>query len=302
MNIFSRPLRDHQGNFLTGVDKKVSERLKPYIVPALCSWSDLLGFGKVFTDSDWHPSSDGWRKVTERLVQAQDVVARNLHTDEFCLVLNDGIIRSFLFEKFSGISMLSIWFRSIILTHEHVYRFEKQKGLPGMRTIIAAGERVIHNFEDIYFDDLVFNYTKKDPNEMSNVAKMLGNPQIMSNPSPLQMNTAFSKCYLIDDGGSRAGLHRGANIFIDQSVIGLIEYLAGKFDSCAQPIWNEHQSHIHFALPVNSSHMYHIGFDLEKPVIQFNYKGLKTKVYKLIAFYPHDEDPRTFKWTINQHV
>ena len=46
------------------------------------------------------------------------------------------------------------------------------------------------------------NYSKPQGAELSDLAQKVGNPVVIYNPKELQMNTAFSKAFLLDEGGS----------------------------------------------------------------------------------------------------
>ena len=94
---------------------------------------------------------------------------------------------------------------------EHLHKY------PGCRSVISFGENIEYLADEIRLDDWVLNYTKNG-NGISNFAKAYGNPIIIYNPKELQMNTAFSKAFLLESEGSRIGLC-GNNLYIDKSTI-----------------------------------------------------------------------------------
>ncbi len=92
----------------------------------------------------------------------QIICARNLVAmEENVIVSNDAIMRNLNFENINHIELISRWFRSLIYFHMAVNTWEKRHGYPGMRTVVAGGERLLHSFDDARFEDFIFNYTKK---------------------------------------------------------------------------------------------------------------------------------------------
>lgn len=107
---------------------------------------------------------------------------------------------------------VSMWIRNIIISHVNVNKNDNI----GARTVLSYGERFNSFLDEITVDDLVYNYTKKDKNQKSQLAIKTGDYTLMHNPRPLQMNTALSKSYIIESLGSKAGID-GNNFFIDKS-------------------------------------------------------------------------------------
>ncbi|GIP53251.1 hypothetical protein [Paenibacillus vini] len=283
--------------YFSELDRKIKNLPKPKIVPAICCWSDLLGFGGKFTENNWILGERQWSEVINRLVNVQTILARFLQPGyEYSLVLNDGIVRSYLMDNgIDHIQMLSLWLRSCVFFHNEVLESERKNKLPGLRTIIAAGDRAIHNWDDIKFSDYVYNYSKVHPSGLSSFERSGNNPTIMINPSPLQMNTAFSKAFILDEAGSKSGVG-GASFYLDESFLKLLMYLSQEVDHCEGYIWDEYNDKVVFAIPIKGyGHLYHLGFELELPEINIDLNALKTKVYKVVSFFPHDEDPKEFK-------
>ena len=261
-----------ESQYISELDRKLKNMPKPKIVPAICCWSDLLGFGSKFTENDWSLNETQWHEVINRLVSIQNILARNLHPRyEFSLILNDGIIRSYLMDNgIDHIQMLSLWIRSCVFFHNDALEEELTKHLPGIRTIIAAGEKAIHNWEDIKLSDFVYNYSKVHPSGLSSIEMSGNNPTILFNPSPLQMNTAFSKAFIIDEAGFKHGVN-GSNFYIDESLLDLLKFHSDKLKYCNGYIWNEYNGTAVFAIPKKGyPHEYHLGFELELPSISVN--------------------------------
>lgn len=283
--------------YISNFHKKQALRDSPTIIPALCCWSDLLGFGQVFSSNNWDLNTSDWDSTIQRLVRSQDMCLQQIVPGvEVCLSLNDGIIRSFIAEnRINHIQTLALWIRSCIWYHKQLNEVEQSEGLPGARTVMTAGHRAIHNFGNATFDDYVLNYSKPDPNGMSNLSKQY-NPTVFYNPAAFQMNTAFSKCFLIDEAGSKAGV-TGAEFYIDNSVLDfIVEFSEFYSGLCDKHIFEERNGIHLFAIPQIHSHWYHLGFDLSGPItFQNSNETLKTKLWKVHAFYCWDEDPEEFK-------
>jgi len=268
------------------------------LLDCICSWSDLLGFGNSFKESNWEPSREQWFNILSRLI---DVSMLLLYGEKFpwehILVLNDGIVRNADMNSLnesmfadSPLLSLSLWFRSIIFFHKNINNNEKQNNLPGIRTVITKGTRVYYSYEVISLDDLVIK-PKDKKNLISKFAELHGNPTLVSNNKQLQMNTAFSKAFLINESGSSAKVS-GSKIFIEKNVFEYIKkfvihnYLSGK-------IIDNYKDGL-FAVKRQDEDSYIFGFELGK-MINYNDHGIKTILYPIKAFYPHDEDYHKYK-------
>lgn len=202
-------------------------------VPAMCCWSDLLGFGHDVSKNNWNPTD------------------------------------------------------------------EQKKGFPGARTVVAGGERLLHNWDKFTSADLLYRFEGREKGKGSAYYEH-DKHIIMENPLPLQMNTAFSKAYILDDGGGKKGLP-GSNFYIEQNTLDLIKHYSEIYhDHCSSYIWNENDDNILFTIPKKGNEeLFHLGFELSKP-IAFDYKGLATVVYRLNKFYPWDEDPKEFSILLDE--
>lgn len=280
---------------ISGLWSKIENFPDMEVAESLCCWTDLLGFGQNFYQNNWKPTNDIWKSVYERLTDAYKVFYPQLipFTD-FALTLNDGIVRCCDIERLTHLDYLSIWLRGCVWSHNGINENEKKKGLPGVRTILTFGERLKHSHTEITIDDFVYNYTKKNPEKLSKLAESTGNPAVAINPAPLQMNTAFSKAYILDAGGSKIGLG-GSHFYIDGSVLDFIEQLPEKIGSKQRAFYKDESSHMLFAIPSRDDFSrYHLGFELAKPQIEISNNTIQTAVWKLTGFYPWDEDVKDF--------
>ena len=185
---------------------------------------------------------------------------------------------------------VSMWIRNIIISHVNVNKNDNI----GARTVLSYGERFNSFLDEITVDDLVYNYTKKDKTQKSQLAIKTGDYTLMHNPRPLQMNTALSKSYIIESLGSKAGID-GSNFFIDKS---FFEYLRNivKNDEILEVIDENDLFVIRYKdeLEIECNRL--MGFDIQK-AININ-EPFETVVYKIKSFYPHDENPKEFKFKI----
>jgi hypothetical protein len=254
------------------------------------------------------------------------------------LLLNDGMIRAISWGESLGLFDLGSWLRHAVLGHYSVRRDEYANGLPGPRTVISSGWVAEHSFPEVRLDDYALSYIMQQPGT-SNLSEIMGNPLLVSNPLQLQLNTAFSRSYLLDQAGSRAGLS-GACLYLDEQFIDdvtalfqsnlkfrvnkwtrendilfAVEYI----DSIKQtpPVdpnkvltkdeWarrcQEEEEKVakrgYRVLPDSSGlQPWVFGFLLETPAIKVDLPSLKTIVYRVLGFFPFDEDPTEFMFEL----
>lgn len=289
---FSQILKGVPADYVSNLSVKIGNPPKIKTRNSFCMWSDLLGFGNVYSDNNWDLNDKQKHEVYDRLVAAHSAVLYFSTPFERNLILNDGIAKVFMpddgpFNK-SDINSVSIFFRHCIELHMAISQTEKANGFPGCRSVIAFGDSIEYLAEEVKFDDYVLNYTKPEGHEISSIAERVGNPTIIYNSKELQMNTAFSKAYILESGGSKAGLP-GNNMYIDQSVIdAIIKY--GEKKSLIH-VWQELDNELRLLIPYDKDNLNEvvIGFAFDKVVIPPKVGRYTTKVYKLLKLFPYDE-------------
>ncbi|MCK4999261.1 MAG: hypothetical protein KAS23_06995 [Anaerohalosphaera sp.] len=276
--------------------QKLANPPEPSLHQSLCAWTDLLGFGNSFVKSQWCPKKDEWASIAKRIANAHTQCFNNLDPfNEFALILNDGLVRCHDADEIVHFDHLSFWLRSCVWTHNAINEIEKEGGHPGARTVVTAGENLRYSHVDFRLDDFVYNYTKPDPNKLSNIAKRTGNPVVLINPGPLQMNIAFSKAYILDSLGSKQGI-KGPHFYVDESFLLMLTYLHKRLKCLCEIINRREKKSRLFAIPsASNASRYHLGLELEEPCINIKDDLIKTKVWRLIGFYPCDEDVADFK-------
>lgn len=192
---------------------------------SFCIWSDLLGFGNAFAEANWLPDPEVWQQQAIRIGNAYRSSCQHIGSlgGSYLLLLNDGIVRALPWSQSFGPFDLAFWLREAIFSHFHVCRDEFAKNLPGLRTIISSGWIAEHSFHEVTLDDCVLDYTRQKAG-LSALAEMAGNPILVSNPVQLQLNTAFSRSFLLDEAGSRAGIS-GAQVYMDDQFLKDVEDL-----------------------------------------------------------------------------
>lgn len=284
---------------ISGLVTKLNNLPDLKVRESLCCWQDLLGFGSPLYECDWNPTEETFKEIYKRLTTAQKEFFSNLSPfNEFGLVLNDGSVKTTFTDSITSFLDLSFWLRGCVITHLNVNRNESENGYPGARTVLTHGKAMSHSHPEFRFDDFVFTYTKKDPNGLSQIAEDRGNPLVAINPTPMQMNMAFSKAYILDNGGSKIGLS-GSNFYLDNSVLEYIRNFKNLFSPDSE-IVEDYKDNIYiFVLPSKDSvKRYVLGFELENPSIKISAKHITTQVWKVISYYPWDEDFDEFKFKL----
>lgn len=283
-------LDDSLLDFGTNIAKKILHTPTLCIANSFCAWSDLLGFGRDLSSNNWHPPKEVLLKIADRIKTAHDIVLFHSNSHDRIFILNDGSARVFSLSKGeSGIDRfrrLTYFLNDCIQTHMRINGVEHANSLPGCRTVLAFGEFMRYMNSSTHFDDYVLNYTKPDKQGLSTIAKEYGNYQVVYNPTEFQMNTAFSKAFILDDRGSKIGLG-GAHFFVDKSVIDAIKeysriadfYIEDKLDD------NHYQLFVYY--DKNKGARIPMGFLFDTP-IDAKIEDWKTQVYRLRRFYPDD--------------
>jgi len=135
---------------------------------------------------------------------------------------------------------------------------------------------------------------------MSKIGEMTGNPVVISNPAQLQMNTAFSKAFLLDEAGSKAGL-KGNRFFIDLSFLDLLEILVNDHRDKYTLLKEEREGCLLWAIAhknPRNERIWVMGFLFDHAPLDVSLPSLTTTVYRLIRFYPEDESPSEFHFEL----
>ena len=203
-----------------------------------------------------------------------------------------------IYEK-KEINSIVIYFRFCIELHMAINQTEKANGYPGCRSVLAFGDCIEYLAEGIKFDDYVLNYAKPKGQSISAFIQENGNLTVIYDPNELQMNTAFSKAYILE--GGKFDNNSVKNIFyIDQTAVNaVIDY--GKRRGFSH-VWQEMDKELRLLIPYDKEYLNEmvIGFAFDKSVFTSNVKGYSTKVYKLMKLFPYDEPVDEFCFDLRE--
>lgn len=302
---YSKMLGRIPEDYGSNLSKKIGNPPKLKTRHSFCMWSDLLGFGNIYAENNWNLNSRQRRKVYDRLVAAHSSVLYYSSPDERNLILNDGIAKVYMpddsiFGK-REISSIAIYFRHCIELHMTINQTEKANGYPCCRSVMAFGDCIEYLAEEIKFDDYVFNYTKPKGQAISSIAQKIGNPTVIYNPKELQMNTAFSKAYILE-GGKFDNNPVKNNMYIDQSAIDAVIKYGNKRGFIH--VWQEMDDELRLLIPYDKDNPNEvvIGFAFDKNVFTPEVKGYSTKVYKLLKLFPYDEPVDSFCFDLREDL
>ncbi|HEY1122661.1 MAG TPA: hypothetical protein VGE67_13705 [Haloferula sp.] len=295
----------HGTSILIGEDlfsfplSKVEHQLKSWgakfqVREAACAWSDLLGFGRHFVKSGWKPDIATWQKIAERLQAAYSIHLRYPSLPgNFMLLLNDGVVRTIVDNKDHAFCWpLAAWIRDVVWAHVDVTSTERATGYPGPRTIVTGGEHANYGLPAATMDDFANLATKEYPG-MTKAAQAAGNPTIASNPAALQMNTAFSKAYILDDYGSEVGIN-GCGLFVDASFFELVRAHAQADQQRFTFVEEMREEGLFRGVKDANSDAHRqwmMRFVLAPEPIKVDVASLATTVWRVEKFYPHDGTP-----------
>ena len=290
--------------------------MKYSIKEVFCIWCDLLGYSTPFVDSNWNLYDLRTVKNFERITRLTTEFQRmNFELNERSLVLNDVFIRSTDIEKMSDNSLYNIiWLEQTIMNFYHLNQIDKSMNFPGARGILTYGHRYNYMSNQLTLADITQSTEER--------LKELSKTTLVYSPKEFQMNTGFSKAYIMESAGSRAGLS-GSNLFIDKEFIDIfIKYINTKkayfiiLDDDIEERKNKGLDvtsegyqptklrieevvesdfiSIRFINNVDGVDSLFFALYFDKNIIYFSDKGINTNLYKLIAYTNIDLDGRMF--------
>lgn len=245
------------------------------IIPCLCSWFDLLGYGKPFIDSKWDLSNKNCYINFKRIEQVSHVFTSGwaTHPVGVRLSINDGYACTIdIGETANEISDTYTFLEGVLQDFLAISVLDKRSGNPGVRGVITIGECFSH--------------------ALGNEAVMSSGRTVSYFPYEFQMNTAFSKATIMEESGHRAGIN-GSNLYIDTEIYNYLLFIA---------------KHLGFKEPsveiINDNIIVHIfkpkgwfaDVTLNSQAIkyqkseQYNYRGIETDLYKFISIHSKIDD------------
>jgi hypothetical protein len=194
-------------------------RKVPFTV-ACSAWIDLLGYGSMLRDASFDPTDTRAAAAVRRLNIFHSVVAKHAARYMRVMVINDGAV-STRDLSYRSKSVTYDYLCRLLSLHHEVNEEDKRQGFPGARMVVAAGFRM-------RTPDSIQTQKSKVQSILERMAKgtitateavwaaYRAQPPFGAAPE-LHANFAFTKAYLADQAGSKAGLG-GPNCFLDTTL------------------------------------------------------------------------------------
>ncbi|EMB9232289.1 TPA: hypothetical protein ACPHTU_002597 [Vibrio alginolyticus] len=186
---------------------------------SIVAWMDLLGYGSMLRGVGFDPTADDAKAAVERLNRFQDVVSKLSNKLMPSVVMNDGVA---LYRDLSPRDgrVTYEFINSVWELHREINRVEAEFGYPGIRTVVAAGFRVrrqspyLGERKEGLGEHLIEQVESgKIPLKQAIFTALTARVPYDVTPE-LQANFAFSKAYMAESAGSKAGFS-GSNMFVD---------------------------------------------------------------------------------------
>lgn len=176
-----------------------------------CIWEDLLGYGKPFYDNNWDLHNEDTLRNIKRIYLLQEEIKNPSDVFlETTFALNDGFIKIFDIPNNSVMAILH-WLQNALFSFSNINKKDIANGFFGIRGVLTYGERVQYIPHDTLGRGEFIQTSEKRKIEYNH-------KKIIYTPGELQMNTAFSKAYIIESSGSRMGI-TGNKFYIDIDVL-----------------------------------------------------------------------------------
>ena len=245
------------------------------IIPCLCSWFDLLGYGKPFVDSKWDLSDEKCHNNFRRIEQVSHIFTTGwaTHPVGVRLSINDGYACTIdIGEDAKEISDTYTFLEGALQDFLAISEIDKREGNPGIRGVITIGERFSH--------------------ALGNEAVIATGKTVSYFPSEFQMNTSFSKASIMEESGSRAGII-GSNLYIDKEIYDYLLYVA-KYLGFQEPSVESRENSI--IVHVFEPRGWFADITLDSQVVKYqksekySNRGIETELYKFISIHSKIDD------------
>ncbi len=183
---------------------------------ACVAWADLLGYGSMLEAARFNPLDPGTKKAIDRLRAFQRTAVRRAHRVFPAMPINDGVAY-FIDLSPQTNSVTADFLRRAIRVHVEMNREDQSAGYPGVRMVIAVGPRARIGRPKRSESHLISIFRRLSDSTISTTQAI--REAFVSGPvagfvPALQANFAFSRAYLANEAGSRAGLG-GPKCYID---------------------------------------------------------------------------------------
>lgn len=180
-----------------------------------CVWMDLLGYGQPFYNCNWNLNSPEAIENLKRVSELKNLITQiYLPFGETLFTLNDGFVRNFDIPA-KNVNVIIGWFIHVLQMFKTINDCDIKNGFCGARAVLSYGERFQYIDHDTVGRDafILTSETKK---------KLYAEQKIIYTPRELQMNTAFSKSFIIEESGSKMGVKKN-KINIDECMLTKLE-------------------------------------------------------------------------------
>lgn len=239
------------------------------IIPCLCSWLDLLGYGTPFIDSNWNLSDEKCYNNFKRIEQVAHVFINGwaIYPVGVRLSINDGYACTIdIGEDAREISDTYTFLEGALHDFLSISEIEKREGNPGVRGVITIGERFSHTW--------------------GNEAILASGKTVSYFPSEFQMNTSFSKATIMEESGSRAGII-GPYLYIDKEIYDYLLFVAEYF-GFQEPSIEIVENNI--IVHIFDSMGWFADITLDSQMVKYSNRGIKTELYKFISKHSKIDD------------
>jgi hypothetical protein len=181
------------------------------------AWIDLLGYGSMLRPVRFNPSHASAQLAVHRLQKFHSIALQHVNRSLRALIVNDGIA----FVREMSPRSRSVTFDFIVrvfAAFQAINAEDQGAGHPGARCIVAAGARLRTDepmkLNPIKLASILARHRDGAITCEQAIAEAFAYGPIAGASVPLQANFAFTKAYLADVSGSKAGF-KGPRFFLD---------------------------------------------------------------------------------------
>ena len=204
------------------------------------AWLDLLGYGSMLREARFDPAHPIAAKAVLRLREFHETVARQAQRFFPVMPINDGAVFFRDLSPRDGTVTYDFISRAI-RAFQAVNSTDRGAEYPGARMVIAAGLRIRDSSQPTmdarHIERILGNVEAGEITARQGIYDAFHAQPIFGFVADLQANFAFTRAFLADHDGSRAGLG-GPHCFIDTALLDLEVATWIRFDDCinwAQP-------------------------------------------------------------------
>ena len=233
------------------------------LIPTICCWYDLLGYGTPFIESSWDLRNPKCIENYKRIDQIGSWGWGYLSLPFGPrMVLNDGIAACLdVPSDLSKAYEFLCYFESIIFDYNSIRTIDERSGYPGVRGVISCGDRYEYDTNDT---SVVFSPFEPEEGRTC-----------FYHPREFQMNTAFSKAFIMEESGKKAGVS-GSNLYVDRNTFSLIDDLLKKCDGEVK--LESSETSIIYTLLYKKA--WFATIDFYPDTVQYDAKGIKTELLR----------------------